>query len=185
MVSPRDSTSHASRDETVRQSTASTMDSSIFQDVTRSMDSLRTTLSISGLNIPRFDNFCDVFEFIAEYEMVTTGLDDHQKIILLAKAFPIKCHRAFYEAELSPLVSQSVPWLEAKRIIINRFADTDDRDRHLARLRELRFDHESGKSLLDYVEELFHSYKRAYPKEVSRETSVAFIKAAIPHQVRQ
>lgn len=137
-----------------RESTGSSFDTSIFQDVTKSMDSLRTTLSVAGVKIPQYDSFNDVFEFLAEYELVTTGLEDHQKIVLLGKAFPVKCHRAFYEAELAPLIGQSLPWPHVKRIIVKRFSDTDDQDRHLLRLRELKFDPESNMSLLDYAEDI-------------------------------
>lgn len=167
------------------QSTSSTLDASLFQDVTKSVDSLRTTLSIAGVKVPRYDSFNDVFEFLAEYELITTGLDDKQRILLLSKAFPVKCYRAFYEAELAPLIDSPKPWREVKKIVIKRFADTDDQDRHLLRLRELKFDPDSDRSLLNYAEELFHSYKRAYPADVAKSTSVAYVKASIPKSIRQ
>lgn len=163
----------------------STLDASVFQNVTKSVDSLRTTLSITGINVPRFDTFNDVFEFLAEYELITTGLDESQKILMLAKAFPVKCHRAFYEAELAPLVKRPKPWSEVKNVIVDRFADTNVQARHLVRLRELKFDPESDKSLLDFVEEVFHSYKKAYPEEVVKTTAVAHVKASIPKELRQ
>jgi hypothetical protein len=156
-----------------------------MQDVTKSVDSLRTTLSITGVKIPRYDSFSDVFEFLGEYELLTTGLDDKQRILMLAKAFPVKCHRAYYEAELAPLISNPKPWSEVKKLIIKRFADTDDQARHLLRLRELKFDPEEDKSLLDFAEEVFHSYKRAYPPEVVKSTAVAHVKASLPKSLRQ
>lgn len=146
----------------LNESTVPTLEASLFQDVTKSVDSLRTTLSITGIKIPRYDSFNDVFEFLAEFDLITTGLDDKQKILMLAKAFPVTCHRAFYEAELAPLVNDPIPWSQVKRITIKRFADTDDQARHLLRLRELKFDLEADKSLLDFAEEAFYSYKRAY-----------------------
>lgn len=167
------------------ESTLPSLEASLFQDVTKSVDSLRTTLSIAGVKVPRYDSFNDVFEFLAEYELITTGLDDKQRILMLAKAFPVTCHRAFYEAELAPLVNNPKPWSQVRKIITKRFADTDDQARHLLRLRELKFDPEADKSLLDFAEEVFHSYKRAYPPEVVKSTAVAHVKASIPKPLRQ
>lgn len=157
----------------------------VFNNVTRSMDSLRTQISISGLKIPRFDSFNNVFEFLTEYELITTGLDDKQKILLLAKAFPPGCHRSYYESDLAPLAKINVTWSHAKDMIVKRFADSDDRSRHLVKLREISYDPESSSSLLDYVEDVFLLYKKAYPKDIAESTAVDYVKAAIPKSIRQ
>lgn len=156
----------------------------IFNDVSRSMDSLRTQISITGLKIPRFDAFRNVFEFLAEYELITTGLEEKQKILLLAKAFPHGCHRAYYESNLAPLLDSLEPWSSVKGKIIKRFADSDGQNRHLLKLRELTYNPESSGSLLDYVEEMLYSYKKAYSGDVAMNTAVPYVKASIPKELR-
>lgn len=159
---------------------SSILDASTLQDVTRSVGSL----CISNVNVPRFDLFSDVLDFIAEFERLTAGFSDEQCLILLSKAFPINCHRAWFETELAPLIKQPKPWAFVKEIVIRRFGDTDSKDRHFKKIRELRYDPESGKGLLDFVEEMLYSYSKAYPGIEAQQSAVSYVKACLPMEVK-
>lgn len=162
----------------------SVMDATIFQDVSRSVDQLCNQMSLVNVKIPRYNSCSDVFEFIAEFETATIGLGDEQRHVLLNKAFPPGCHRPWYETELKPLIEKKSPWQNLKNQIINRFSATEDRDRHIARIRELKFDPDGRQNLLDFVEELLYSYKKAFPSETSPDSCIRYVKAAMPQSVR-
>lgn len=160
------------------------MDNSYLQDVTKSVDLLCSQMSITNVVVPRFTNFNDVFDFLTEYEMATTSLSETQKNMLLAKAFPPGRHRSWYETDSAPLIDQQKSWSTIKSKIIQRFSDTEDRDRHFVKLREYKFDPEGGQRLLDYVEDLLYSYKKAYPNDVTEESRIRYIKASIPASLK-
>lgn len=155
-------------------------ETSFFQDVTRSVDQLCVQMSLNNVSVPRFSSYNDVFDFLTEFETATTASSDDQKLVLLAKAFPPGRHRAWYETDLAPLIKGNAPWSVVKSKLIARFSDTEDRDRHFVRLRELNFNPESGQKLLDFVEDILYSYKKAYPKNSDAETCVRYTKASIP-----
>lgn len=160
------------------------IDMSFIQDVSRSVDQLCNQMSINNIVVPRFNPYTDVFDFLSEFEVATTALSEGQKLTLLAKSFPQGHHREWYETELAPLVKGGAPWASVKKKVIERFSDTEDRDRHFLKLRELKYNPDSGHRLLDFVENIAYSYKKAYPTSLDEEACIRYIKAAIPASLR-
>lgn len=48
----------------------------------------------------------------------------------------------------------------------------------------LKFDPEGAQKLIDFVEEMLHSYKRAFPGETAGDKEIRMIKAAIPEPIQ-
>lgn len=140
------------------------IDSTIFDNVTRSVDQLCTTLSLTNINVPRFNNYSDCYEFLREYETVTATLSDEQRALLLVKSFPIGYLRVWYDEEIAPLVTNKSEWKTIRAKILNRFPDTEDKDRHFARLRTLKYEPSKYKHLADFIEDISYSYSKAYGK---------------------
>lgn len=158
--------------------------SSFMQDVTRSVDQLCTQMALANVNIPKFNPTKDVFDFLTEFEMVTSAHTDQQRFTLLAKAFPSGHLRLWYEAEIKPAIVANATWSAVRSKIVNRFSDVEDRDRHFAKLRDLKFDADGSQRLLDFVEDLLFSYARAFPTDTSQEARVRYVKAAIPASLK-
>lgn len=161
-----------------------TMDSTIVQDISKSVDQLCAHLSVSNVTVPRIDKSKDVFEFISEYEMATATLSDEQRIKLLVKTFPPGRYKAWYEAELVPKIRSLSTWTSIKEAIIKRYADTEDRDRHFRRLQELKFIDNTGQKLFDYVEDLLFSLNKAFPNEKDEDTKIRYLKSNLPSKVK-
>lgn len=151
-----------------------------FADMTTSVDKLFNHLSINNIIVPKFEANKDVFDFLAEFEAATSVTTDEQKAQLLLKAFPVGRSKAWFETTLKPAVKADTPWPELKRKVIERFSDIEDRDRHFHRLREAQFKPETGQKLLDFVEELAYSFKKAHSDKFDEAACLKFIKAAIP-----
>lgn len=162
----------------------SDIDQTMFQDMSRSVNQLCTHISLSNINVPRYSSSTDVFDFLAEFENITSTHSDEQRLVLLTKAFPPGKHRPWFESELLPLIKSQASWKDVKDKVIKRFSDTEDRDRHFIRLRELKYNPSSDQRLLDFVEELLYSYKKAFPGELNPESRIRYIKAAIPSQLK-
>lgn len=162
----------------------STLDALIFQDVTRSVDQLCTQLSLTNINVPKYSRDTDVYEFINEFEAATAALNESQKVKVLPKSFLTSKYRSWFETELSPEIAANKDWKTIKTRIIKRFSDSEDRDRHFVRLRELKYDPESDQRLLDFVEEIWYSYMKAYPDKLDMEEAIRFVKASIPKTIR-
>lgn len=160
------------------------LDATLFQDVTRSVDQLCNQMSLANIKIPRYDACSDVFDFITEFDTVTTALSDDQKVMLLNKSFPPGCYRSWFESELKPMIDKKRSWREVKNKIINRFSSTEDRDRHFTRLRELKFDLDGRQCLLDFVEDIIFSYKKAFPVDDGSDSCIRYVKAALPQSLR-
>lgn len=154
------------------------MDSTITQDFSRSIDQLCNQLSISHIVVPKIDTYKSIYEFISEFEMVTVMLPDNQRVRLLAKAFPAGRHMAWYEDLIKSLASNS-SWKNIKPKIIERYSNTEDRDRHLKRLETLKFNPEGSVKLFDYVEEVTYSFSKAFPSE-GTDTKIRYIKSKLP-----
>lgn len=154
-----------------------------FSEVTRSVDQLCNQFSLIGLAIPKFEGCSDVFDFVAEFENLTTSLPDEQKAKLLFKAFPPGKYRPWFETELKPAISNGSPWNELMDKLIRRFSSTEDRDRHFTRLHKLEFKQGGSQKLLDYVEDVVYSYKRAYTSGFDDEACVRFIKTSLPSEL--
>lgn len=139
--------------------------------------------SIVNIQVPRFDAYQDVHDFMAEFGRVTSALTDEQKLLVLPRAFPVNCQRAWYDTELVPLINQQAPWHEVKAKILSRFASAGLEDKHFARLRELKYEPEGQQSLLSHIEDIVYSYRRAYPGE-SDEITLRYIKLSLPTSVK-
>jgi hypothetical protein len=159
-------------------------DLTMLSDVSRSVDQLCAQMSISNLKITPMNTFSDVNDFMIEFELVTTGLTEDQKIILLAKAFPPGRYRSWYETDLKPILKSGCSWRIAKRTILDRFSDIEQKDRHIAKLKNLKFDPDASQSLLEFVDDMAYSYHKALPDDKDPETLVRLVKASIPKQVR-
>lgn len=160
------------------------IDQTMFQDMSRSVSQICNHMTLANVNVPRFNSFNDVFDFLAEFEAVTSTNSDDQKVILLTKAFPPGRHRSWFETELLPLIDGQKPWKDVKDKIIQRFSETEDKDRHFLRLRELKYNPNGDQRLLDFVEDLLYSYKKAFPHETSIESKLRYIKAAVPSELK-
>lgn len=161
-------------------------ETTITADMSRCLDQFCTQMSMNNVAVPKHDSCKDIFEFIAEYESATSTLNEDQRRLLLVKAFPVGRSKIWFESELKSLIDEKKPWSTIKTKIIERFSDVEDRDRHLVRLRELKFDPDSNQRLLDFIEDLAYSHKKAYPdlNSNSEEPCVRFIKASIPKSLK-
>lgn len=155
---------------------------SFIENVSRSIGQYCDQMSFINVTVPKFEEYQNVFDFINEYEVLTCTLNNLQKISLLVKAFKRGRTRCWFETELAPLIERQETWEVIKRKIISRFSDTEDRDRHFKRLRDIKF--EASKSLLDFVEEIIYSYRKAYPTDVGDDNCIKFVKASIPDDIR-
>lgn len=163
---------------------ASQSQTSMLEEMTRSVDQWCSHLSLANVVVPKFNSCANVYDFLTEYEDATASVSDDLKSKLLGRSFPPGCHRAWYENELKPLVKENKPWSDIRSIIIDRFSVQCDRDRHFARLRELKFDPDGSKMLQDFVDDMVYSYKKAYPKDKDTESCIAFIKSSLPQSLQ-
>jgi hypothetical protein len=154
-----------------------------LNEISRSVSQWYSQMSFAHVNVPRFNSCANVHDFLAEYDDATITLTDEQKVSLLNRAFPPGCHRSWYDNELKPLIMDSKPWGTIRKKILDRFSMQEDRDRHLAKLRELKFAPDGNKMLLDFVDDLIYSYRKAYPNEKSNEPCIRWIKSALPQTV--
>lgn len=160
------------------------INSTMFQEVTRSaVDQLCAQLSMSNIVVPRIDSFTDVFDFINEFETVTATLPEEYKLKILVKAFPTGRLSAWYEAEIKPLIHEPSSWKTVKNKIINRYADSEDRDRHYHRLKNINFDPSGSRKLFDFIEDIGYSFSKAFPSE-QEDSKIRYVKAHLPSQVK-
>lgn len=154
------------------------------QDLSRSIDQLVNRFSVVGINVPRIDSYKDIFEFVNEFETVTATLPDDQSMKLLVKAFPPGRLRTWYDRELKALIDQGTTWSIVKPKIIQRYSDTEDRDRHLKRLQGMKFIDDGQHKLFDYVEELLYSFDKAF-EGCGDGTKIGYVKNSLPSSVSQ
>lgn len=157
-------------------------DQTLSQDISKSVDQLCTQLSVANIVVPRIDKFKDVYDWINEYELVTATLPDDQRARLLVKAFPPGRLAAWFTNELRPISTQ--PWKTIKNRVIERFSDTEDRDRHFRKLKEMKFDPKGQHKLYDYVEDLLYSFSKAIPENNSDDTKIRYAKSNLPSEIR-
>lgn len=157
--------------------------STIFQEVTKSVvEQLSHQFTMSNITVPRFDAYSDIFDFINEFDTVTATLPEEYKLKILVKAFPTGRLSAWYEAELKPLILAKATWQTVKNKIINRYADSEDRDRHYHRLKNNVFDPYGQRKLFDFVEDMSFSFSKAFPNE-TEDSKIRYIKAHLPSKV--
>lgn len=154
-------------------------------EVSRCIDQLCTQMSINNVTVPKFVAGSDIFDYLAEYEAATSTLTEDQRRSLLVKAFPVGRMKVWFDNELKPMIDTKKPWLDIKAKIVERFSDVEDRDRHLLRLREAKYDSDGNQRLLDFIEDLAYSHRKAYPNvPIDHESCIRFIKAAIPSALK-
>lgn len=141
-------------------------------------------VSLAKINVPRYDSCPNVHDFITAYEDATTTLLDDQKSALLIKAFPPDCQRTWFENELKPMIEASKPWADLKEKIVDRFASQASGERHLTKLVELKFDPNGTRTLMDFIDDMVYSHKRAFPDATDEKSCVRFIKSALPVGVK-
>lgn len=164
--------------------TDKTMDSTIIQDITKSVEGIMGYMSTANIIIPRVDKFKDIFDFIAEYELVTATLEDNQRRKLLIKAFPPGRLRAWFDKHLQPLLdNSSISWETIRHKIIDRYSDTQDRDRHFKRIQSLKFDPDGSMRLYDYVDDLLYSLSKAFTENQSEDTKLRFVRSNLPNSI--
>lgn len=153
-------------------------------DLSRSVDQICTTLSLSNIVVPRIDKIDNVFDFINEFEMVTATLPEDTRLKLLVKAFPPGRHQAWFNKDLKRAVDDSKPWSDIKRIIIERYSDIEDRDRHLLKLQEMKFVDKNQNKLFEHVEDLILSFEKALPKiKDDDDSKIRFVKSRLPKEI--
>ena len=155
------------------------------QEFSKSMDQLCYQLSFANINITPFKDTSNVYEFIAGFELATAGLNDDQKVPLLAKAFPPGRYRYWFENTLQPLIKEKRSWHEAKSKIIERFTEPKDKDHHFKKLKKLEFDPDGHQSLTEFVDELTYAYKKAIGSQTTHDDTllIQHIKASLPSRV--
>lgn len=133
--------------------------------------------AINNIKVPKIDEG-DVFTFLNDFEDATSLLEDCQRIKLLTRSFPSGRLRNWYNTEVSCLNT----WATVRSTIIKRFSYIEDRDHHLFRIKELKFEAKSGRKLYDFGDELYYSLSKALP-ESSEESKVRFLKTALPESL--
>lgn len=155
-------------------------DQTVLGEVTKSFSQLSSQLSINGIVVPRIDKCRDIFEFLNEYELATETLSEEDQVKLLVKSFPPGRYKTFYLSEIKELST----WIAIRKALIKRYSDTEDQDRHLSRVFEMRYDPKGNVKLYDYVEELLYSFSKAFPSEESDEPMIRFIKSNLPSSIK-
>ena len=150
--------------------------------ISESLDRL-CNQSVTNIQVPRFDAYPDVHDFMAEYERLTSNLTEEQKLLILPKSFPVNCHRSWYGTELSPLIEEKASWSEVKKKILERFSSTDAQEKHFSRLRELKYEPDGNQSLLSYIEDILYSYQRAYPNDATG-GALKYVKSSMPPSLK-
>lgn len=153
-------------------------------DISRSVDQLCTQMLMANIKITPFANYVDVYDFIAEFELNTTGVSDEQRLILIAKAFPPGKHRSWFEVKIKPVIQRHGSWGEAKKLLISRFGDSEDRDKYFARLKELKFDENNGQSLMEFIDDLSFAFKKSFPGQQDDSSLIRYLKASLSKNVK-
>lgn len=153
------------------------MDDSI--DLSKSVDTICATLSMTNISVPRIDKSRDVREFINEFEFATEALPEESRLKLLAKAFPPGRYKSWYEREVAKAVQRGAKWKAIRNKIRDQYSDAEERDIHLRKLTELNFVEGKGR-LRDFVEDLVYSFEQAFPTVEDDESKIRFVKSKIP-----
>ncbi|CAA2976866.1 Hypothetical predicted protein [Olea europaea subsp. europaea] len=155
-----------------------------FEELSKSVDQLCLTLSMSNLTVPRIDKFDNVFTFINEFELATATLPEDCRIKLLVKAFPPGRYSSWYDRNIKPIAGVAGAWKAIKKNIIKRYSDTEDRDRQFLRLQSMKFVENGSEKLFDYVEDLVFTLSLAFPDQKDDDTKIRYVKAHLPPSVQ-
>lgn len=153
-------------------------------EINQSINQLCHQMAINNINIPKFSSYKNACDFIRDYEIATYNCKDEQRLALLFQAFASCESRAWVEKDLKSMINDKKPWREIKEAIIERHTGTSSIDKHFRKLRELTFDPDAGKKLLDFVEDIFDAYDKAYAGTRDEKSSIRYAKAAIPSSVK-
>lgn len=167
-------------EETRRQSL---FDATSAQELSKSFGQLCSQFSLSNTKVPTFDSSTDVFEFLRQFEVTTIGLEDYQKLDLLTKVFTASQYRSWYETKLAPKIKAREAWDVVRQTIIKRFSDSEERDRYFTKIRDLKYDPNTGQKLQDFIEDMIYSLKKAF-QTIDSPLTVKYIKASIPPEAR-
>lgn len=160
-------------------------ESQSFMDMTRGFTKAIENMSTMNVEIPRAENYKDIYKFLSEYETETAVLTDDQKVRLLVKAFPSGTHKVWYDAEIKPNIEIYLNnWGKVKQKIIDRYAIANTKDRYFRRLRDLKFNTDGDHSLYDYIEEFNHVLGHTI-QNMNDEAKVRYIKSTLPEAVIQ
>lgn len=170
-------------DEDIDRRLSTLIDTSSAQEMTKSLTQLCNQVSFANIRVPRIDSFRDAFDFIVEFEALTSGLEDSQRTMLISRAFPTGCNRPWFETELVPAIKSGASWLAIRKKIIERFSSNMEHDRHIFKLRELTYDPDGEQSLLNFIEEMLFSLKKALSRE-DQSVWISMVKASIPEKMR-
>lgn len=153
-------------------------------ELSKCADQICTTLSMNNINVPRIDHFKDIFTWLNEYELATATLPEECRFKMLVKAFPPGRYQSWFEKTLQPSIRMNVSWKAIKSIIIQRYSDTEDRDRHFRRLQEMKFVDSGQEKLFDYVEDLIFTLGIVFPDQKDDDTKIRYIKSQLPASIQ-
>ena len=139
--------------------------------------------SIHNIKVPSFDSYRNPYRFISDFEELTGAFTDEQRLILIRKAFSGGPFNSWMELTLLPLIQNKGSWVKVKIAIVERFADVKHDERHFITLRELEYNPDDNKSLLEFVEFMYFCFIKAFGSNQEID-AVRYIKAAIPKPVR-
>lgn len=159
------------------------VDNEVLSNISKSVDGLRQHFTLNSMKIPHISSYSSINKFISEFEEATLNVPDNQKVKLVAQSFKHGPHHPWYELTLKPLVEKQESWSSIKKAIKSRFCVTEEREAHLERMRDLRFDINGSQKLLDYVEEMNFTFSKAFPG-YDEESCIKFIKTSLPASVR-
>lgn len=157
-------------------------ESTAFDELSKSVGQICTQFSFANLQVPRIDTFNDVHNFLAEFELATIHLTDEQRLNVLPKSFPPGRYSAWYKKTLASYkeADKTVDWKSFKKDIIKRYSASETRDRHLLRLKELKFNDDGTSKLYDFVEDILYSFSYAFPTVKDDDSQIRYVKANLP-----
>lgn len=141
-------------------------------------------VSLINVQIPPYNGSEDIYKYLNNYESITSMLDDEQRIKLLNKAFTPGRYESWFKRTLKPAISNGDNWTDLKRIIVDRFSISSDKDRHLKRLNEIQYNPKGNTSLIDFVEDYIYSFDKVYGLNGKEDICVQAIKVKIPEDVK-
>lgn len=160
---------------------SSTSESLLSQEISKSVDQICTQLSVTNVAVPKIDQFKNILDFIAEFEMMTSMLPEHQMVKLVMKAFPTGRYSAWFERTLKPIINTS-SWENIKSLIIERYSDTQPKERHLKKVQNLKFNPNGELKLYDFIEDMLFSLSKVFTKE-NDETKISYVKSLLPQSI--
>ena len=158
-------------------------DTTTTQQFCQALGQLCGLQSMNSIKVPSYDSYSDPYQFIIDFEDITSAFTDEQRALLVQKSFIHGSHNSWFELTLLPLIQAKSSWVKVKIAIVERFSDVKHDERHFITLRELRFVPEEKRSLLSFIEMMYYCFSKAFGPE-HEDCAVRYIRAAIPRPVR-